>query len=78
MIPSLPPMYMGFAHVPQEVWLVDVVPSRTLVGVCDGSGEDPRCHRGACSVFGVGAVCVSLVDHLGYLSRMYAPRPAGC
>ncbi len=78
MIPSLPPMYMGFSHIPQEVWLVDVVPSRTLVGVCDESGEDPRCHRGACSVFGVGSICVSLADHLGYLSPMYQPRPNGC
>lgn len=83
MIPSLPPMYMGFSHIPHEVWLVDVVPSRTLVGVCDGSGEDVRCHRGACSVFGFGSICVSLADHLGYLSPMYMPRgdadePAGC
>lgn len=78
MIPSLPPMYMGFSHIPQEVWLVDVVPSRTLVGICDDSGEDARCHRGACSVFGVGSICVSLADHLGYLSPMYQPRPNGC
>lgn len=74
MIPSLPPTYMGFSHIAQEVWLVDVVPSRTLVGVCDGSGEDPKCHRGACR-FGF---CSSLTDHLLYLSEMYAPRPVGC
>lgn len=74
MIPSLPPTYMGFSHIAQEIWLVDVVPSRTLVGVCDGSGEDPKCHRGACS-FGF---CSSLTDHLLYLSEMYTPRPVGC
>lgn len=74
MIPSLPPTYMGFSHIAQEIWLVDVVPSRTLVGVCDGTGEDPKCHRGACS-FGF---CSSLTDHLLYLSEMYAPRPVGC
>ena len=74
MIPSLPPAYMGFSHIAQEIWLVDVVPSRTLVGVCNGSGEDPKCHRGACS-FGF---CSSLTDHLLYLSEMYAPRPVGC
>ncbi len=78
MIPGLPPMYMGFSHIPREVWLVDVVPSRTLVGICDDSGEDARCHRGACSVFGLGSICVSLADHLGYLSPMYQPRPNGC
>ena len=74
MIPSLPPVYMGFSHVAQEIWIVDVVPSRTLVGVCDGSGEDPKCHRGACR-FGF---CSSLTDHLMYLSEMYTPRPVGC
>ena len=78
MIPSLPPVYMGFSHIPQEVWLVDVVPSRTLVGICDDWGEDERCHLGACNVFGVDSICVSLADHLGYLSPMYQPRPNGC
>ena len=74
MIPSLPPMYMGFSHIAQEIWIVDVVPSRTLIGVCDGTGEDPKCHRGACSL----GFCSSLTDHLLYLSEMYTPRPVGC
>lgn len=73
-VPSVPPGYMGFYHVAQEVWLVDVLSGRTLVGVCDGSGEDPRCHNSVCHL----GLCSSVADHLLYLSEMYSPRPHGC
>lgn len=73
-VPSVPPGYMGFSHVAQEIWVVDVVPGKTLVGVCDGSGEDPKCHNSVCHL----GLCSSLADHLLYLSEMYTPRPEGC
>jgi predicted lipase len=73
-VPSVPPGYMGFHHVAQEVWVVDVLSRRTLVGVCDGSGEDPRCHNSVCHL----GLCSSVADHLLYLSEMYSPHPYGC
>lgn len=73
-VPSVPPGYMGFHHVAQEVWVVDVLSERTLVGVCDGSGEDPKCHNSVCHL----GLCSSVADHLLYLSEMYSPHPYGC
>ena len=73
-VPSVPPGYMGFHHVSQEVWVVDVLSGRTLVGVCDESGEDPRCHNSVCHL----GLCSSVADHLLYLSEMYSPHPTGC
>lgn len=74
MVPSVPPGYMGFSHIAQEIWVVDIVPGKTLVGICDGSGEDPKCHNSVCHL----GLCSSLADHLLYLSEMYTPRPNGC
>lgn len=73
-VPSVPPGYMGFHHVSQEVWVVDVLSHRTLVGICDGSGEDPKCHNSVCHL----GLCSSVADHLLYLSEMYSPHPYGC
>eukprot|EP00890_Picochlorum_soloecismus_P005060 jgi/Picsp_1/5555/NSC_02914-R1_alpha beta-hydrolase domain-containing protein len=73
-VPSVPPQYMGFSHVAQEIWVVDFNYQKTLVGICDGSGEDPKCHNSVCHL----GLCSSLADHLLYLSEMYTPRPEGC
>lgn len=74
-VPSLPPVYMGFRHGAREIWVVDLLlEGHTLVGVCDGSGEDPKCHASMCHL----GLCSSLADHLLYLSEMYTPRPMGC
>jgi len=73
-VPSVPPGYMGFHHVPNEVWVVDVLSHRTLVGVCDGTGEDAKCHNSVCHL----GLCSSIADHLLYLSEMYSPHPYGC
>ena len=50
--------YMGFYHLAREVWLVDLLAGRTLVGVCDGSGEDARCHNSMCHL-GLCSSCAS-------------------
>eukprot|EP00887_Chlorella_sp_A99_P003551 scaffold7.g3551.t1 len=73
-VPSVPPSYMGFHHVSREIWLVDILAGHTLVGVCDNSGEDARCHNVMCHL----GLCSSISDHLLYLSEMYAPHPSGC
>lgn len=74
-VPSLPPVYMGFRHSAQEIWIVDrFVDFHTLVGFCDGSGEDPKCHASVCHL----GLCSSLMDHLLYFSAMHTPRPMGC
>lgn len=74
-VPSVPPGYMGFHHLAHEIWVVDLLlEGRTLVGVCDGSGEDPRCHNSVCHL----GLCTSVADHLLYLSEMYSPHPEGC
>lgn len=74
-VPSLPPGYMGFYHVAQEVWVVDLFTGgKTIVGICDGSGEDPLCHNSVCHL----GLCSSVADHLLYLSEMYTPHPDGC
>ncbi|GAB4818261.1 hypothetical protein N2152v2_005307 [Parachlorella kessleri] len=74
MVPSVPIQLMGFRHVAQEVWLLELAKDHTLVGLCDESGEDPRCHNSMCYM----GLCSSLMDHLLYLSEMYTPRPGGC
>jgi hypothetical protein len=74
-VPSVPPQYMGFYHVAREVWLVDdIIEGHTLVGVCNGSGEDPLCHNSVCHL----GLCTSIADHMLYLAEMYTPRPDGC
>lgn len=73
-VPSVPPGYMGFQHVSREVWVVDLLMEHTLVGICDGSGEDPLCHNSMCHL----GLCSSITDHLLYLSEMFAPHPYGC
>lgn len=61
---------MGFHHTAREVWMVDVM--NKISGkveehaiVCDGSGEDPTCHDGACLL----GLCTSFADHLLYLDQ---------
>lgn len=72
-VPSVPPILLGFHHVSREVWLVDVddpasggVQQRVVV--CDDSGEDPTCHNSACRL----GLCTSIADHLTYFAgHMY-------
>lgn len=72
-VPSVPPILLGFHHVSREVWLVDVedpgsggVSQRVVV--CDDSGEDPTCHNSACRL----GLCTSVADHLQYFGgHMY-------
>lgn len=74
-VPSVAPTYMGFWHVSREVWIVDyAVTNETLVGFCDSTGEDSRCHNSQCLL----GLCSSIGDHLLYLSEMYTPHPQGC
>lgn len=73
-VPSVAPPYMGFWHVAREVWILDDAGEHTLVGVCDGTGEDMHCHNSMCHL----GLCSSVADHLLYLSEMYTPRPMGC
>lgn len=61
-VPSVPLQLMGFHHVPREVWEVSF-DGHTVLGLCDETGEDPRCHNSVC-YFGL---CTSLSDHLVYL-----------
>lgn len=74
-VPSVAPTYMGFWHISREVWIVDyAVTNETLVGFCDATGEDSRCHNSQCLL----GLCSSIGDHLLYLSEMYTPHPEGC
>lgn len=77
-VPSVPPILLGFHHVSREVWLVDVDdpasggggsgPPQQRVVVCDDSGEDPTCHNSACRL----GLCTSVADHLVYFGgHMY-------
>ena len=44
-----------------------------VLGVCDGSGEDPRCHNSVCYL----GLCTSVSDHLLYLgAHMYNGIPS--
>lgn len=44
-----------------------------VLGVCDDTGEDPRCHNSVCYL----GLCTSVSDHLIYLgSHMYNGIPA--
>lgn len=66
-VPSLPPVSLGFHHVPREVWSFDVdigtlAPDIVLTKICDGSGEDPTCSAGMCHL----GFCTSISDHLQY------------
>ncbi|MEW5299856.1 MAG: hypothetical protein WDW36_002830 [Sanguina aurantia] len=75
-VPSVPLQYMGFHHVSNEVWLVDVessAGSETKVLMCDESGEDPSCHNSACYL----GLCTSVMDHLTYMGNvaMYQDGP---
>jgi len=58
-VPHLPPMDLGFYHVPTEVW---ENPGETLTfKVCNGSGEDPTCSDSQ-------YLDLSIFDHLHYLN----------
>ena len=61
-VPSVPPTWVGFHHVATEAWQVDVG-GAGVVGLCDASGEDPRCHDSVCIL----GLCTSVADHLQYL-----------
>eukprot|EP00468_Gymnochlora_sp_CCMP2014_P012969 CAMPEP_0167750096 /NCGR_PEP_ID=MMETSP0110_2-20121227/5793_1 /TAXON_ID=629695 /ORGANISM="Gymnochlora sp., Strain CCMP2014" /LENGTH=136 /DNA_ID=CAMNT_0007635363 /DNA_START=476 /DNA_END=886 /DNA_ORIENTATION=- len=44
-VPAIPPRFLGYRHIPTEVWNKHIdkdVETDTYV-VCDGSGEDPSC-----------------------------------
>lgn len=79
-VPSMPPWWLGFHHVAREVWLLDLPgPSKGSdqqqeVVVCDGSGEDPLCHDGACLL----GLCTSLADHLMYLNAPMYHKDEEC
>ncbi|KAL6784116.1 hypothetical protein ACKKBG_A04865 [Auxenochlorella protothecoides x Auxenochlorella symbiontica] len=73
-VPSVAPPYMGFWHLAREVWVLDQAGAATLVGICDATGEDIRCHNSVCHL----GLCSSVADHLLYLAEMYTPRPMGC
>ncbi len=46
-----------------------------MLGVCDDSGEDPRCHNSVCFL----GLCTSISDHLQYLgAHMYNDQLAPC
>lgn len=46
-----------------------------MLGVCDDSGEDPRCHNSVCFL----GLCTSISDHLQYLgAHMYNDLLAPC
>lgn len=75
LVPSVPPVLMGFSHLARELWMVDyAAPNCTLVGYCDDSGEDVLCHNSVCHL----GLCSSIADHLVYLSPMFTPHPQGC
>jgi hypothetical protein len=61
-VPSVPPTWVGFHHAPTEAWQVDFG-GAGVVGLCDGSGEDPRCHDSVCYL----GLCTSVADHLEYM-----------
>lgn len=67
-VPSLPPTLLGYHHVSHEIFQKDVVDPATkktckTYTVCDGSGEDPKCHASMCSY----GLCRSMSDHTTYL-----------
>lgn len=51
------PTLLGPGLCLQRLWL------RTAAQICNGSGEDPQCHDGACYL----GLCTSVDDHLVYL-----------
>lgn len=63
-VPSVPPTWVGFHHLATEAWQVDMGGTGVgVVGLCDASGEDPRCHDSVCIL----GLCTSVSDHLEYL-----------
>ncbi|KAK9837014.1 hypothetical protein WJX81_007212 [Elliptochloris bilobata] len=73
-VPAWPPTWVGFHHVATEIWQVDFGLGSVL-GVCDDSGEDPRCHNSVCFL----GLCTSISDHLLYLgAHMYNDQLAPC
>ncbi|GMH35938.1 hypothetical protein BSKO_03806 [Bryopsis sp. KO-2023] len=67
-VPSVPFVWFGYHHVPVEIWQVDTqanetAPMHTTYKVCDGGGEDPDCHLGACFL----GFCRGIADHMHYL-----------
>ena len=73
-VPSVPPAWVGFHHVATEAWQVDVE-GAGVVGLCDDSGEDPRCHDSLCYL----GLCTSVSDHLEYLGApMLRGSVPGC
>lgn len=67
-VPSVPTQWMGYHHVPTEIFQIDHFDSASntthrVYKKCDGSGEDPTCHASMCS----HGVCRSIVDHYQYM-----------
>jgi hypothetical protein len=72
-VPSVPPTWVGFHHAATEAWQVDVE-GAGVVGLCDATGEDPRCHDSVC----VLGLCTSVADHLMYLGAPMMSTGAPC
>ena len=72
-VPSVPPTWVGFHHAATEAWQVDV-DGAGVVGLCDASGEDPRCHDSVCTL----GLCTSVADHLMYLEAPMMSTGAPC
>ncbi|KAK9808570.1 hypothetical protein WJX73_010249 [Symbiochloris irregularis] len=64
-VPAWPPMWVGFHHLPTEIWVIDIGFAH-VVGVCDDTGEDPMCHNSVCFL----GFCTSIADHLLYMGEI--------
>uniref|UniRef100_A0A061RNW9 Alpha beta-hydrolase n=1 Tax=Tetraselmis sp. GSL018 TaxID=582737 RepID=A0A061RNW9_9CHLO len=81
-VPSLPIRAMGFHHLRREVWLADIrfetqrffsSPVQVPV-VCDGSGEDPLCHAGQCTL----GLCTSVYNHVHGYFGLFMGQSESC
>ena len=72
-VPAWPPEVVGFHHVAREIWVIDV-DKVGVIGICDDSGEDPRCHNSVCYL----GLCTSVHDHLHYLGAGMFHRGGSC
>ena len=63
-VPHVPEEFMGYQHVPSEVWYEEGYSAGTSYTICNDSvdGEDDSCSN-SCSPFS----CTSTSDHLLYL-----------
>jgi len=49
-VPSIPPEFLGYRHLPQEVWNKHGKHGPDTFVVCDESGEDPNCYNSKVNV----------------------------